>query len=49
MAVALVVLLYDCARIAADVAGTAGAVVVVGAFLTLEAVLFRATRGKPAT
>ena len=49
MAVALVVLLYDCARIAADVAGTAGAVVVVGAFLALEVVLFRATRGKPAT
>jgi hypothetical protein len=49
MAVALVVLLYDCARIAADVAGTAGAVVVVGAFLAFEAVLFRATRGKPAT
>jgi hypothetical protein len=48
MAVGLLVLLYVCARIGGDVAGAAGAVAVVAAFLALEAVLFWGTRG-PAT
>ena len=49
MAVSLVMLIYVCARVGGDVAGTPGSVAVVAAFLALEAVLFRATRGKPAT
>ena len=47
MAVALLMLLYVCARIGGDVAGDAGVIAVVGAFLALEAVLFRGTRGRP--
>ena len=46
MAVGLLVLLYVCARIGGDMAGTAGAVAVVAAFLALEAVLFWGTRGR---
>lgn len=46
MAVSLLVLLYVCARVGDDVAGTAGAVVVVVAYLALEAVLFRTTHGR---
>jgi hypothetical protein len=49
MAVALLTLLYVGARIGGDVAGDAGAIVVVGAFLVLEAVLFWGTRGRPET
>ena len=49
MAVSLLMLLYVCARIGGDVAGTAGAVAVVVAFLALEAVLFWGTRGRPET
>lgn len=45
MAVGLLVLLYVCARIGGDMAGTAGAIAVVAAFLALEAVLFWGTRG----
>jgi hypothetical protein len=48
MAVGLLMLLYVCARIGADVAGTTGAVAFIGAFLALEAVLFWGTRGKSA-
>jgi hypothetical protein len=46
MMVSLLMLIYVCARAGDDVAGTAGAVVVVVAFLALEAVLFRTTRGR---
>jgi hypothetical protein len=49
MAVALLMLLYVGARVGGDVAGEAGAIAVVGAFLVLEAVLFRGTRGRPQT
>lgn len=48
MAVGLLMLLYVCARIGGDVAGSAGAVAVVAAFLALEAVLFWGTHGKAA-
>lgn len=46
MVVGLLMLLYVCARIGAEVAGDAGAIAVVAAFLALEAVLFWSTRGK---
>ena len=46
MVVGLLVLLYVCARIGGDMAGTAGAIAVVAAFLALEAVLFWGTRGR---
>ncbi|MBO0749421.1 MAG: hypothetical protein J2O44_03185 [Porphyrobacter sp.] len=45
MAVGLLMLLYVGARIGGEVAGTAGAVAVVAAFLALEAVLFWGTHG----
>jgi hypothetical protein len=45
MALALVILLYLAWKIGADIAGPAGGIVMVGAFLALEAVLFRTTRG----
>ena len=48
MLVGLLVLLYVCARIGGDVAGTPGAIAVVAAFLALEAVLFWGTRGRAA-
>lgn len=44
MAVSLLMLLYVVARIGIDIAGTAGAVIAVGAFLAVEAVLFWKTR-----
>jgi uncharacterized MAPEG superfamily protein len=44
MAVSLLMLLYVAARIGIDVAGTAGAVIVIGLYLALEAVLFLKTR-----
>ncbi len=44
MAVSLIMLLYVAARIGLDAAGTAGAVIVLGLFLALEAVLFLKTR-----
>ena len=44
MAIGLVVLLYVVARIGGDVAGIAGAVVAVAAYLMVEAVLFLKTR-----
>jgi MAPEG family protein len=40
MAMAMIVLLYVVARIGSDLAGTAGFVIAIGAFLGLEAVLF---------
>jgi hypothetical protein len=46
MAISMIVLLYVVARIGAEVAGTAGAVGVILAFLAFEALLFRATRAK---
>jgi hypothetical protein len=49
MAVSLLMLLYVSARVGGDVAGTAGSVAVVAAFLALEAVLFWSTRGQPET
>jgi uncharacterized MAPEG superfamily protein len=49
MIVALLMLLYVCARVGGDVAGNAGAIAVVGLFLILEAVLFWGTRGRPET
>ena len=49
MAVSLVMLIYVCARVGGDVAGTPGSVAVVAAFLALEAVLFRSTRGRVET
>ena len=47
MAQSLLVLLYVCARIGFDVAGTIGAVVVLAAFFAIEAFLFHATRQAP--
>jgi uncharacterized MAPEG superfamily protein len=47
MALNLIVLLYVCARFGMEMAGNAGAAAAVGAFLLIEAFLFRATR--PAT
>ncbi|HEX5182936.1 MAG TPA: MAPEG family protein [Allosphingosinicella sp.] len=44
MAMSLIVLLYVAARIGGDVAGTAGVVGIILAFLAFEAMLFRATR-----
>jgi hypothetical protein len=44
MAVSLIMLLYVVGRIGIDIAGSAGAVIAVGAFLAVEAVLFRKTR-----
>jgi uncharacterized MAPEG superfamily protein len=44
MALAMVVLVYVCARIGYDMAGNAGAAAVVVGFLAIEALLFRATR-----
>jgi hypothetical protein len=44
MAVSLVMLLYVVGRIGIDIAGTTGAVIAVGAFLAVEAVLFWKTR-----
>jgi hypothetical protein len=44
MALGLIVLLYVVARIGNDLAGTAGAVAAVGAYLAIEAVLFWKTR-----
>jgi len=44
LALSLIVLLYVCARFGFELAGILGAVIVVAAFLTIEAVLFRATR-----
>jgi hypothetical protein len=49
MAVGLLVLIYVCARVGDDVAGSAGATGVVGAFLVLEAMLFWGTRGRADT
>jgi hypothetical protein len=49
MAVGLLMLLYVCARVGNDVAGDAGAIAVVAAFLALEAVLFRTTRSRTET
>lgn len=46
MAQSLLVLLYVVGHVGADLAGTAGAAVLVGAFLIFEAVLFGATRGR---
>ena len=48
MAVGLLMLIYVCARIGGDVAGTAGTAGVIVVFLALEAVLFWGTRGKSA-
>jgi hypothetical protein len=47
MIVGLLVLLYVCARIGDELAGTAGATAVVAAFLAFEAVLFFGTRDSP--
>lgn len=44
MAVSLIMLLYVAARMGNDVAGIAGGIVAVGAYLALEAVLFVKTR-----
>jgi hypothetical protein len=44
MAVSLIVLLYLVARIGDDLAGTAGAVVLIGFYLAIETVLFLKTR-----
>lgn len=44
MAVGLLMLLYVCARIGGEIAGTAGAAVTVAAYLAFEAVLFWSTR-----
>jgi hypothetical protein len=44
MALGLLVLLYVVARIGEDIAGTAGAVVAIGAYLFVEIILFRTTR-----
>ena len=46
MAQSLLVLLYVAARFGAELAGTAGAAIMVGAFLIFEAILFRATHGR---
>jgi len=45
MALALVILIYVAWRIGLDIAGTAGGAAIVAAFLVLEAILFRTTRG----
>jgi hypothetical protein len=44
MAVSLIMLLYVVARIGMDVAGTAGALIAIGLYLAIEAVLFLKTR-----
>jgi hypothetical protein len=44
MAVSLIMLLYVVARIGMDVAGTAGALIAIGLYLAVEAVLFLKTR-----
>jgi hypothetical protein len=44
MAVSLIMLLYVVARIGLDIGGIAGAAVVIGLYLALEAVLFLKTR-----
>jgi hypothetical protein len=44
MAIAMIVLIYVVARVGGDLAGTAGTVIAVAAFLALEAVLFLKTR-----
>jgi hypothetical protein len=44
MALGLIVLLYVVARIGNDIAGTAGAVAAVVAYLAVEAILFWKTR-----
>jgi uncharacterized MAPEG superfamily protein len=44
MVIGLVMLLYVAARIGDDIAGSAGMVIAIGLFLTLEAVLFLKTR-----
>jgi hypothetical protein len=49
MVVSLLTLLYVCARVGDDVAGTTGAIAVVAAFLALEAVLFWGTRSRAET
>ena len=48
MAVGLLMLIYVCARVGADLEGTAGAIAVVAAFLALEALLFWSSRGPAA-
>lgn len=45
IAVSLLVLLYLTARIGHDVAGTAGSIALIGAYLGIEAMLFWSTRG----
>jgi hypothetical protein len=47
MALNLIVLLYVCTRFGMELAGNAGAAAIVGAFLPVEAFLFRATRSAP--
>jgi hypothetical protein len=44
MAIAMIVLIYVVARVGGDLAGTAGTLIAVAAFLALEAVLFLKTR-----
>lgn len=44
MAVSLIIMLYVTARIGHDLAGTAGSVVLIGAYLGIEAILFWSTR-----
>jgi hypothetical protein len=44
MALSLIVLVYVSARFGADIAGRAGAIAVVAAFIVFETVLFWATR-----
>jgi uncharacterized MAPEG superfamily protein len=46
MALSLIVLLYVAARVGGDLAGTAGTVAVVAAYLAFETVLFLATRNR---
>lgn len=46
MIIGLLMLLYVCARIGGEIAGTAGACAVVVAFLAFEALLFWGTRGR---
>lgn len=48
LALTPIVLIYVAARVGFDIAGTAGAVVVLAAFLLFEAVLFRTTRARDA-
>lgn len=45
MALALLILIYVAWRIGLEIAGTVGGIAIVAAFLILEAILFRATRG----